>query len=81
MRDRARAAIEAGYRAYRVDAGVGGPIANNVFNTRERVRLVVAACKEIREGVGKDGDWTIDVSIQHPQQQPLHVTYVVTLTG
>ncbi len=27
------------------------------------------------------GDWTIDVSIQRPQQQPVHVTYVVTLTG
>ncbi len=27
------------------------------------------------------GDWTIDVSIQRSQQQPLHVTYVVKLTG
>ena len=27
------------------------------------------------------GDWTIDVSIQRPQQRPVHVTYVVTLTG
>jgi putative copper export protein/methionine-rich copper-binding protein CopC len=27
------------------------------------------------------GDWTIDVSIQRPQKPPLHVLYVVTLTG
>ena len=35
------------------------PIPDNVFNTHERVRLVAAACKEIREGVG-EGDWMID---------------------
>jgi L-alanine-DL-glutamate epimerase-like enolase superfamily enzyme len=61
LRERARATIEAGYRAFRVDASIGGPIPNGVFNTHERVRLVAAACKEIREGVGKDGDWTIDL--------------------
>jgi galactonate dehydratase len=59
LRERARAAMEAGYRCFRTDAGVGGPIPNNVFNTHERVRLVAAACKEIREGVGQ-GDWMID---------------------
>ena len=51
--------MEAGYRCFRVDAGIGGAIPNNVFNTHERVRLVAAACKEIREGVGQ-GDWMID---------------------
>ena len=38
---------------------IGGAIPDNVFNTHERVRLVAAACKEIREGVGQ-GDWMID---------------------
>jgi galactonate dehydratase len=61
LREQAHATIEAGYRAFRADASIGGPIANEVFNTHERVRLVAAACKEIREGVGKDGDWTIDL--------------------
>ena len=61
LRDRARAVMEAGYRAYRSDAGVGGEIPNNVFNTHERVRLVARACKEIREGVGPTGDWNIDL--------------------
>jgi galactonate dehydratase len=59
LRDRARAAMEAGYRVFRVDTSIGGPIVGNVFNTHERVRLVARACKEIREGVG-DGDWMID---------------------
>jgi hypothetical protein len=51
--------MEAGYRVFRVDASIGGPIVGNVFNTHERVRLVARACKEIREGVG-EGDWMID---------------------
>src|SRR6185436_17203482 len=60
LRDRARAAMEEGYRVFRVDASIGGTIPDNVFNTHERVRLVAAACKEIRDGVGK-GDWMIDL--------------------
>ncbi|HMF95728.1 MAG TPA: mandelate racemase/muconate lactonizing enzyme family protein [Vicinamibacterales bacterium] len=59
LRDRARAAMEEGYRVFRVDASIGGAIPDNVFNTHERVRLVAAACKDIRDGVGK-GDWMID---------------------
>jgi L-alanine-DL-glutamate epimerase-like enolase superfamily enzyme len=58
LRERARATMEAGYRAYRMgaaDTAVGG-----VFNTHERVRKVAADCKEAREGVGPDGDWCID---------------------
>jgi L-alanine-DL-glutamate epimerase-like enolase superfamily enzyme len=61
LRDRARLTIEAGYRAFRIDASAGGPIVDNVFNTHERVRLVAQACKEIREGVGQKGDWNIDL--------------------
>jgi galactonate dehydratase len=58
LRERARAAMEAGFRAFRMGAGdtaVGG-----VYNTHERVRKVAADCKEAREGVGPDGDWCID---------------------
>jgi galactonate dehydratase len=58
LRERARATMEAGYRAYRMGAGdtaVGG-----VFNTHERVRKVASDCKEAREGVGPNGDWCID---------------------
>jgi len=58
LRERAKATMEAGYRAYRMGAGdtpVGG-----VFNTHERVRKVAQDCKEAREGVGPNGDWCID---------------------
>jgi L-alanine-DL-glutamate epimerase-like enolase superfamily enzyme len=61
VRERARAAMEAGFRCFRMDASVGGPIPDRVFNTHERVRLVAAACKAAREGVGPKGDWMIDL--------------------
>jgi L-alanine-DL-glutamate epimerase-like enolase superfamily enzyme len=58
LKDRAKAAIDAGYRAFRMgaaDTQVGG-----VYNTHDRVRLVIQQCKEVREGVGPNGDWCID---------------------
>lgn len=58
LRERARATMEAGYRAFRM--GAGDTQSGGVFNTHERVRKVAADCKEAREGVGKDGDWCID---------------------
>lgn len=58
LKDRAAATIAAGYRAFRVDGGVG--LGGNVFDVHQRVREVAKACKEIREGVGEKGDWTID---------------------
>lgn len=58
LRDRAKAAIDAGFRAFRLDAAsVRG---TDVYNARERVRQVAADCKEVRAGVGPDGDWLID---------------------
>jgi L-alanine-DL-glutamate epimerase-like enolase superfamily enzyme len=58
LKDRAAATIAAGYRAYRIDGGVG--IGGNVFDVHQRVREVAKACKEVREGVGEKGDWSID---------------------
>jgi L-alanine-DL-glutamate epimerase-like enolase superfamily enzyme len=57
LKDRAAATIAAGYRAFRIDGGIG--LSGNVFDVHQRVREVAKACKEIREGVG-DKDWTID---------------------
>jgi len=53
----ARACIEAGFRAFRTSVAdaVGG-----AFNSRDAVRRTVDNCRQIREGVGKDGDWAID---------------------
>jgi L-alanine-DL-glutamate epimerase-like enolase superfamily enzyme len=58
LKERARATIEAGYRAFRM--GAADTPEGGVFNSHERVRRVAADCKEVREGVGKDGDWCID---------------------
>jgi galactonate dehydratase len=71
LQDNARAAIEAGYRAFRIDAasrdGQGGevtdagPLPGPIYNTHERVRQVAQDAKDLREGVGPNGDWIIDL--------------------
>ena len=58
LRDRAKAAMDAGYRAFRMGAA-DLPI-GSVYNTREAVNRVIAQCKEVRDGVGPNGDWCID---------------------
>jgi galactonate dehydratase len=58
LKERAAAVIAAGYRAFRIDGGIGS--SGSTFDTHQRVREVAKACKEIREGVGDKGDWTID---------------------
>ena len=61
LRDKARGVMEAGYRVYRMGAGDTVPVRGGVFDTHERVRIVAEAAKEIREGVGKNGDWSVDL--------------------
>ena len=56
--DRAKATMDAGYRAFRM--GAADTTDGGVFNSHERVRKVAADCKEVRQAVGKDGDWCID---------------------
>src|SRR6266404_1878016 len=58
MKERARAVIEAGYRAFRMDAA--SLRGTSVYNSRERVHQVHRDCILAREGVGKDGDFLID---------------------
>jgi galactonate dehydratase len=58
LRETARACVESGFRAFRV--GVADPSEGRPFNSREMVHHTVEMCREIREGVGKDGDWAID---------------------
>jgi L-alanine-DL-glutamate epimerase-like enolase superfamily enzyme len=69
LRENARAAMEAGYRAFRIGAaGVAeggpeteaGPLPGPIYNTHERVRQVAQDARDLREGVGPDGDWIID---------------------
>jgi L-alanine-DL-glutamate epimerase-like enolase superfamily enzyme len=58
LKERAAATIAAGYKAFRIDGGQG--MTGNVFDVHQRVREVAKACKEVREGVGEKGDWSID---------------------
>ncbi len=60
VRERAKGAMESGFRAFRMGAGSGDPRAGEVFETHAQVRGTVQACKEAREGVGPDGDWIVD---------------------
>ena len=58
IKERARLTIEAGYRLFRFDA-LSVPV-NTVYNVRERVTAMPEVCAQVREGVGKNGDWAID---------------------
>src|SRR5229473_2735979 len=58
IRERAKATVEAGYRAFRMDAASTRP--NTTYNTRERLNQVYEDCVQARDGVGKNGDWVID---------------------
>lgn len=58
IRDRAHLTIEAGYRAFRF--GASDAPANTTYNTRERIGKLADECRQVREGVGPDGDWVID---------------------
>jgi L-alanine-DL-glutamate epimerase-like enolase superfamily enzyme len=57
-KDRAAATIAAGYRVYRT-GGVGGP--GDLFDVHQAVRETAKMCKEIRDGVGDKGNWSIDL--------------------
>lgn len=58
LKERAQATIAAGYRAFRM--GAADKPANTTYNTHERVNALYEECSQVREGVGKNGDWTID---------------------
>jgi L-alanine-DL-glutamate epimerase-like enolase superfamily enzyme len=58
LKERAQASIEAGYRAFRM--GAADTRGSTTFNTRERLNQVYDDCVQVREGVGKNGDFCID---------------------
>jgi L-alanine-DL-glutamate epimerase-like enolase superfamily enzyme len=58
LKDTARACIEAGFRAYRY--ATADPPKGEPFNSHQMVDKTYHDCEEIRDGVGKDGDWALD---------------------
>ena len=57
--ERARATMEAGFRAFRMGAG-DVPI-GEVYDTRSVVKRIAQDCREVRQGVGPEGNWCIDL--------------------
>jgi galactonate dehydratase len=55
LKETARACVDAGYRAFRI-----GPADGNPWDRFEMVQKTFELCKEVREGVGKDGAWAVD---------------------
>ena len=58
LKETARACIEAGFRAFRY--ATADPPKGEPFNSHQMVRKTYEDCVQIREGVGKDGDWSLD---------------------
>ena len=58
LKETARACIEAGFRAFRTS--VADPGGEAPFYARHMVHKTHQNCVDIREGVGKEGDWAID---------------------
>lgn len=58
LKERAKATMEAGYRAFRM-APAERPI-GGVYDTRSIVREVAQNCKDVREAIGPEGNWCID---------------------
>lgn len=58
LKERAQLTIAAGYRAFRM--GAADLPANTTYNTREPINQLYEDCSQVREGVGKNGDWAVD---------------------
>ncbi|MBI4890115.1 MAG: mandelate racemase/muconate lactonizing enzyme family protein [Acidobacteria bacterium] len=56
LRETARACVEDGYRAFRI-----GPADSNPWDRFETTQRTAQMCREVREGVGKDGAWAVDL--------------------
>jgi galactonate dehydratase len=41
--------------------GAGGGRSGSMFDSRSRIRLIIQAVEQIRDGVGPDGNWMIDL--------------------
>ncbi len=66
IKERAQAVMEAGFRAFRTavdspwSAQPGGP-PSGVFRPHQVIDEELEKCRQIREGVGRNGDWLNDV--------------------
>jgi L-alanine-DL-glutamate epimerase-like enolase superfamily enzyme len=71
LKERAARTMAAGYRVFRVDSDIlpnpgpdglrRGPGQGATYDSRSRIRLIAEAAAQMREGVGPDGNWMIDL--------------------
>ncbi len=74
LKEQARACLAAGFRAFRYATAI--PPEGQPFNSHQIVDKTYEECAEIREGVGKDGDWAIDF---HTRFDPSDAVRLCTL--
>ncbi len=75
LRDTARACIDAGFRAFRTSAADGGR--DRPMDARESVRKTLDNCRQIREGVGPEGDWAIDYHTRYDFPQAVRLSSLI----
>jgi L-alanine-DL-glutamate epimerase-like enolase superfamily enzyme len=73
-RESARACIEAGFKAYRLH---GADPTGDAFDSREMVRRTAAICREVREGVGPNGDWAIDFHTRYDLPDAIRLSQLI----
>jgi galactonate dehydratase len=71
LKERARATMELGYRAFRM--GAADPPIGEVYDTRAIVRQIEQDARDARDGVGPDGNWCIDFHQRFPLNDALRV--------
>ena len=60
LKETARACMEAGFRAFRTSVAGPGNNSDQGFISQRMVNETHRLCRQIREGVGDNGDWAID---------------------
>jgi L-alanine-DL-glutamate epimerase-like enolase superfamily enzyme len=75
IKETARACMEAGFRAYRISA-FDTPH-ERPFDAQHAVDDFYQQCVEIREGVGKDGDWALDYHTRFDLPQAIRLSTLI----
>jgi L-alanine-DL-glutamate epimerase-like enolase superfamily enzyme len=72
LKDTARACIDAGFRAFRTS--VADPGGDHAFDAQRMISKTLENCKQIREGVGPNGDWAIDYHTRLDQAEAVRLS-------
>jgi galactonate dehydratase len=93
LKERAAATMGAGYRVYRVDSAIlpsgargadapsgGGGRSAAPYDSRAHIRLIAEAAQQIRDGIGPDGNWMIDLHQSFDFHEALEVCNAIAPT-